>query len=332
MRGTFAPSASRRGLIALRRRVPQAASALVLALVSAACAPELLRDPNLLVNSRNQVGPVTVTPKSFTLSRIDDLRGYPKGILKSPRSSHILIKLNDGRVLAAFGLNASTFPQDSETYDPDTEVWTTRGSVVVRRTSPAATLLNDGKVLVATGRDNTNACVTSAEIFNPTTNTWAATGAFTTGRRYSPLITLQDDRVLMIGGETCASTNGLTSVQVYTPTAGTWAAGTALPVGRSRHTATLLANGKVLVAGGNTVFGTPLATAVLYDPATNTWAATGNMTTARSGHFAIRLNSGKVLVTGGLPRKSMIRLPAHGARPVRLSPQPLSRFSVMGGS
>src|SRR5204863_359024 len=89
----------------------------------------------------------------------------------------------------------------------------------------------------------------SAELFDPTAGTWAATGGLTTGRYIHTATLLPNGLVLVAGGY---GTSGyLSSAALYDPATGTWTAAAALTTAREFHTATLLPNGKVLVAGGS---------------------------------------------------------------------------------
>jgi len=192
--------------------------------------------------------------------------------------------------------------------------WTTTGSMTATRIDHTATLLSTGKVLVAGGRNapGNSSGLSSAELFDRTTGTWAATGSMT-GARYQHTATqlgtnsntTTSGKVLVAGGIT-ASTS-LNTAELYSPSAGTWVAAATLNAARNLHTATLLANGKVLVAGG-VGGGTVLNTTALYDPASGsgTWTATGNLPQRVRSHTATLLQvsgnttlNNKVLVVGG---------------------------------
>src|SRR5437764_8302193 len=87
--------------------------------------------------------------------------------------------LADGRVLVTGGRVAATpgsavLNQSAEIFDPKTGVFTATGSMSFPRFTAAAVRLNDGRVLVAGGRQNNSGVVdnNSAELFDP------ATGAF----------------------------------------------------------------------------------------------------------------------------------------------------------
>ncbi len=156
-----------------------------------------------------------------------------------------------------------------------------------------ATLLPSGKVLVAGGFDLSNA-LSSAELYDPVTGTWTATGSMSTAR-YDHTATLLPNGQALVAAGTDSDFRPLRSAELYDPASGTWTATGSMVAARGRHTATLLPSGKVLVAGGFN----GLSSAELYDPASGTWSATGSMGTARFDHTATLLPSGEVLVAGG---------------------------------
>lgn len=172
------------------------------------------------------------------------------------------------------------------------------GSMGAARRGHTATMLLDGKVLVA-GGENGNDPLASAELYDPRTGTWTPTGSMANhaGIGFTSTL-LPDGKVLVAGGHSGTKYPASASAELYDPSTGTWTATGSMGAPRKGHTATLLANGKVLVAGG---FNNPdlLATAELYDPGTGTWTATGSLGTARYTHSATLLHDGKVLVAGG---------------------------------
>ena len=142
------------------------------------------------------------------------------------------------------------------------------------RSSHTATLLPNGKVLVAGGGDG--GAIASAELYDPASGTWTATGSLLTERFDHTATLLPNGKVLVVGGLCTA----------YIGECGTVRSGKRdlechrQPRHRTHgHTATLLPNGKVLVAGGYNELGYVLASAELYDPASGTWTATGNLVT-----------------------------------------------------
>src|SRR5450759_3060489 len=124
-----------------------------------------------------------------------------------------------------------------------------------------ATLLPDGKVLVAGGTDSnnvlgSNSALASAELYDPSSGSWTTTGNMSTPRMFQTATLLPDGKVLVAGGtaDPGGDTGGggppLASAELYDPSNGSWTATGNMPTPRQFHTATLLPDGKVLVAGG----------------------------------------------------------------------------------
>ena len=109
-----------------------------------------------------------------------------------------------------------------------------------------ATLLPNGKVLVAGGYNS--GYLTSAELYDPASGSWSATGSLNTARQAHTATLLPNGKVLVAGGDN--GSGYLTSAELYDPASGSWSATGSLNTARYFHTATLLPNGKVLVAGG----------------------------------------------------------------------------------
>jgi hypothetical protein len=176
-----------------------------------------------------------------------------------------------------------TWPGASVTYpailDPR---WTTTGSMTTARFEHTLLLLSTGKALAAGGRSTTSGTtgLTSAELYDPTSGSWAATGSMSSGRRLHSMTQLPTSsnpttsgKVLVAGG--ISGSSSLTSAELYSVTSGTWIAAGSLNAPRHAHTATLLADGRVLVAGGLNGT-TTLQTAATYNPASaaGSWTAT----------------------------------------------------------
>jgi Galactose oxidase, central domain len=154
------------------------------------------------------------------------------------------------------------------------------GNMVTPRGEQTATLLNNGKVLIA--------------------------GGFVVN-------------FIKIGFVVNEVSSGLASAELYDPVTASFTATGEMTSPRFFHTATLLNNGKVLLTGGAAVpGGDPVASAELYDPATGTFTATGNMSAARSEHTATVLGDGKVLVSGGVAAmgKCLLREASPAVTPV----------------
>ena len=78
--------------------------------------------------------------------------------------------------------------------------WSFTGSMKVARYNHTATLLKNGKVLVAGGVDSSGNMLASAELYNPTTGTWTVTGSMTTARDLHTTTLLLNGQVLVVGG------------------------------------------------------------------------------------------------------------------------------------
>ena len=215
------------------------------------------------------------------------------GSMVTSRVWHAATLLADGKVLVFGGFdNLDYTPPDNglaasvELYDPTTGTWTATGRMVTLRQAFTATLLRDGRVLVAGGIDPVvGEPLASAELYDPTTGRWTATASMHEGRNNHAATLLPDGRVLEVGA-------GMTA-ELYDPDSGTWTATGSLVTAMGRGpTATLLPDGTVLVVGAGT-------TAELYDPVNGTWTVTGRMVTPRIGHSATLLSDGRVLVAGG---------------------------------
>jgi hypothetical protein len=189
------------------------------------------------------------------------------------------------------------------------QTWSFTGSMGPQRAFFTATVLNNGEVLVAGGRDRQLYGIPTAELYNPSTGTFSLTGKLNTGRANFTATLLDNGKVLIAGGDayiwmpTGTQHFCFSSAELYDPSTGKFT-----PTGsmHSAHcsyltpgfTATLLNNGQVLIAGGADTSGLVPA-AELYDPSTGTFGLTGSLHTPRFGHTATLLPNGEVLIAGG---------------------------------
>ena len=156
--------------------------------------------------------------------------------------------------------------------------FSTTGNMTVARTSHTATLLQDGRVLIAGGSTNASLgtpgeILSSAELFDPVSETFVATGSMTTARTGHTATLLPDGRVLLAGGASAYSS--LSSAEIYDPSTGKFMPTGTMTSAQFWHTAMLLRNGKVLIAGGYASY-PALAPAQLYDLITGTFLEAGS--------------------------------------------------------
>ena len=246
----------------------------------------------------NATATVTVVKSGFT----------SRGSMHLARSGHVATLLNDGKVLIVS-------PDGSaELFDPATALFSLTGSMITPRYGATFTLLSSGKVLAVGGfgpGDSSLPRLNSAELYEPLTGTFGATGNMVDARVLHTATLLKDGKVLIAGGTREGGGGGaaIASAEIYDPSTGTFTPTGSMNTGRAQHTATLLTTGDVLIAGGWNGHAAdapddppwdPLF-AELFDPSSGIFKSTGSMSATRMGHTATRLADGKVLLFGGIP-------------------------------
>jgi len=232
------------------------------------------------------------------------------GDMNSRRFFHTATLLTDGRVLIAggdmieaTGGNFKTL-SSAEIYDPGTGAFTATGNMTTPRDEHTATLLPDGKVLIAgggvTNQDGALADPTlaSAELYDPNTGTFSATGNLTTPRASHTATLLSNGTVLIAGGLQQPADVFLASAELYDPSTGIFTA-TGNMTSSWADTATLLANGKVLITRDDLVTPLYVSSADLYDPSIGTFTSAGYLNANHTAPTATLIRNGKVLIAGG---------------------------------
>jgi hypothetical protein len=247
--------------------------------------------------------------------------------MDDPRSFHTATLLPSGTVLVAGGSldDIGNLSLTADIYDPGTNSFTkTTGDMIADHAGGAAVVLTTGpdagKVMIVGGAfgDSTALVATAfADLYNPTTKTFALTsGVMNDGRLFPTATVLANGDVLVTGGfanffSTVSGSSGslmslfgstLLSAELYDPVMGSFACvpgsglggsvcPAAMTIARAGHTATLFTAGplmdKVLVAGGMgakkpNLTSKELNAAEIYDPTANAFTKTGNMKKPRA--------------------------------------------------
>ena len=230
--------------------------------------------------------------------------------MNAARGNPVATLLSNGKVLITGGFNSGAgsgaFLNSAEIYDPSKKTFTASASAMSNpRRGHTATLLLNGTVLVTGGCTNsdTNAVycdqrLSSADIYDPSTDTFTATGAMTHARMDHTATLLPNGNVLIAGGTD--GTSNLNTAEIYSPQTGTFTATGPMTIGRTQHTANILPDGRVLIAGGYSSQNQYLSSAETFDPQAGTFTAvSSSMSTPRFQHTATTLNDGRILLAGG---------------------------------
>ena len=278
---------------------------------------------------RPLVWTVSAVLLALSLAAIGLEMGY-YGLPEVPASSdaNSPIAPADSLILLAGGYDSNTYAATAtaELYDLATRQFSATGTMTAARVNHTATLLKNGKVLIAGGAANNDplregGILNSSELYDPATGAFRATGSMNFERVGHTATLLPDGQVLVVGG---FANNGdaVATAELYDPVSGTFAKAAKLTDPRDSPTATLLANNDLLIAGGEVlIYGGPnkdvanvvhdrLNTAELYNPLTAAFSCIGgvsflgalcnqSMASRRLYHTATLLRDGRVLVAGG---------------------------------
>ena len=237
--------------------------------------------------------PVQPVPPSIPVYSDAPLRG---------RAAHSATLLADGRVLvvggcATDGCSTAEVAPSSEYYVPG-QGFTVGPELIQPRQGHSATLLRDGRVLVAGGWPREGAStLDSAEVYHPTTGRFEPVGPMNRPRGGQLATRLPDGRVLVVGGEAGATPSTKTA-ELFDPQRNAFTLAAPMPQPSAPSGVIGLPDGRVLVVGGQDNTGKAVAGSI-YDPRSDTWQPTGALGTPRSKFALAPLPDGRVLVLGG---------------------------------
>lgn len=213
----------------------------------------------------------------------------------TPIAQHAVGVIN-GRLYSVGGASAAiccnNFPAPTFEYEPATNSWTTKTTMLVKRKNLAAGVVNS--ILYAVGGDDDFTFYTTNEAYDPILDTWTGRGSMLTGRT-SLAIGVVNGKLYATGGSPGGA--AVATVEAYDLIADTWTARAPMLQPRYYHGAAAV-NGKLYVVGGLDDNGLDSATVEAYDPATNTWTSRAPMPTARHS-FGIAAANGIIYAIGG---------------------------------
>jgi len=175
------------------------------------------------------------------------------------------------------------------------------GEMLSPRSGHSATLLPDGRVLIAGGMRRNQDFYRSAEVYDPSSGKFQTTGEMRVARVGHAAVLLGSGKVLIAGGWVGRGTTN--EAELYDPATGKFTAIAPMTTKRGDPTMTMLHDGNVLVTGGagenDDGPGSSVVAAEIFDAARLSFRSTGAMHQARLSHTATLLPDGRVLIVGG---------------------------------
>lgn len=247
--------------------------------------------------------------------------------MQDDRAFHNAVQLQDGRILVCGGTQGpyGTGPyhikvlDTVEIFDPATETWSNAAPLSIPRAGSTATLLPDGRVLVAGGTkgdgqnrlfavdDLLTTSLRTTEIYDPANNTWTAGPNMSEPKAGAVAVALDSGEVMIAGGITFQTIFGIPipdfsdAVAFYDPASNSFRTRT-MREKRALFGMTKLADGRVLMAGGagGDIFSIgPIKKTEIYDPATDNFTNLALLSTSVAFSGCVTLPDGRAAIVGG---------------------------------
>jgi len=207
--------------------------------------------------------------------------------LSVARDATTIATLSTGKILIAGGFSGS-MSSIVDLFDPSTGSTSPGAPLLAPRASGFAFVLPSNKVLVCCG------VLSSAELYDPTSSSWSATGSLSGVHTSSArAIKLTNGKILFHHYDSASDDRA----DVYDPTTGLWTKTLAYTMVRNAATIAPLPGGRAILIGGEV--GPMVSTTEIYDSATNAWTASAPLAAVRESARAIALSDGRVLLSGG---------------------------------
>lgn len=181
--------------------------------------------------------------------------------------------------------------------------WQNLPSLHTARAAHTATVLGDGRVLVAGGVGQQLQAIASVELWDPAAQRWLPGAAMPSPRYGHTANLLSDGRVLVSGGID-EQERLLNTTALYDPVSNTWRAGPLMPERLQGHTVLVLPDGRVLVAGGLAAAEPEAPGLISWHPSEAVWRheVTHRIASGEGlyGPGLVQVAPGKVLIFGAL--------------------------------
>ncbi|MEM1179892.1 MAG: kelch repeat-containing protein [Acidobacteriota bacterium] len=199
--------------------------------------------------------------------------------------THVSVRLADGRVLVVD-------EEEALIYHPSSG-WADAAAPILGVQNATATLLLDGRVLVAGGSRIENQ---ASQVFTPDSGggSWQLTGAMLDNRISHRSMLLPSGQVLAVGGSDREA-----RAEAWDPATGLWADAGAPSSGRQQHSLAQLPSGQLMLIGGDSSNSPSTARCEVFQPPTPPASSAASLAESRYIPGVARLPDGRILAVGG---------------------------------